>query len=69
MDVPGPPVPSAHSTRAPASGLKLMIAILIVFALLAAYGQWERSRRSKIETSTIIPAPDVSPRPSPDHRD
>jgi hypothetical protein len=66
MDVPGPPAPSAHSTRAPASGLKLMIAILIVFGLLAGYGQRERSRRPKTETATIIPAPNVSPLPSPD---
>ncbi|HEX4667387.1 MAG TPA: hypothetical protein VH207_12370 [Chthoniobacterales bacterium] len=69
MEVPGPPARSSHSTRAPGSGLKLMIAILVVFALLAGFGQWERSRRPRTETATIIPVPNVSPRPSPDHHD
>ena len=32
--------PARHSSRAPASGLKLMLVILVVFALLAGYGQW-----------------------------
>ena len=33
-----------------------MLAILILFALLAGFGQWERFRRfSKVETVTIIP--------------
>jgi hypothetical protein len=39
---------------------------LVVFALLAGYGQWENFRRNQIETFTIIPAPRVSPSPSPD---
>ncbi len=65
MDLPGPPVRSAGPTRAPRSGIKLMLAILVVFALLAGYGQWEYFRRPKTETFTIIPAPNVSPSPSP----
>ena len=51
--------------RAPASGLKLMLAILVIFALLAGYGKWEHFRRSRIETVTIIPAPNVSPSSTP----
>jgi hypothetical protein len=65
MDLPGPPARSPGKTRAPASGLKLMLAILVVFALLAGYGKWEHFRRSLIETVTIIPAPNVSPSPTP----
>ena len=65
MDLPRPPARAPGATRAPASGMKLMLAILIVFALLAGYGKWEHVRRSKIETVTIIPAPNVSPSPTP----
>ena len=65
MDLPGPPARAPGATRAPASGLKLMLAILVVFALLAGYGKWEYFRRSQIETVTIIPAPNVSPSPTP----
>ena len=67
MNLPTTPTrPSA--TRAPTSGLKLMLAILVVFALLALYGQWEHFRRPRIETAKIIPAPTVSPSPLPNDR-
>ena len=65
MDLPGPPARAPGATRAPASGLKLMLAILFVFTLLAGYGQWEHFRLPKIETITIVPAPNVSASPSP----
>ncbi|MGB8341678.1 MAG: hypothetical protein WCE51_08810 [Chthoniobacterales bacterium] len=45
-----------------------MVAILVVFALLAVYGQWKHFRRPRIETATIIPAPTVSPSPLPNDR-
>jgi hypothetical protein len=68
MDLPRPPARSpGAATGAPASGLKLMLIILVVFALLAAYGQWERFRRPQTETATIVPAPNVSPSPSPNN--
>ncbi|MGI8957063.1 MAG: hypothetical protein ACR2II_09140 [Chthoniobacterales bacterium] len=68
MELPGPPARPPGETRAPASGLKLMLGILVVFALLAGYGQWQHYRRAKTETVTIVPAPNVSPAPSPnDH--
>ncbi len=67
MDLPGPPARSPGATRAPVSGLKLMLAILVVFAILAGYGQWERFRRPTTEKTTIILAPNVSPSPSPNH--
>jgi hypothetical protein len=65
MDLPGQPFRSPGTSRAPGSGLKLMLAILILFALLAGYGQWERFRRPKVETVTIVPVPNVPPAPSP----
>ncbi len=68
MDLPGPPSRPAGPTRAPASGLKLMLGVLVVFALLAGYGQWQHSRLSQTEKATIVPAaPNVSPAPSPNH--
>ncbi|MBA2436320.1 MAG: hypothetical protein H0V54_14790 [Chthoniobacterales bacterium] len=65
MELPGPPARPPGATRAPASGLKVMLGILVVFALLAGYGQWQHSRRPQTETFTIVPAPAVSPAPSP----
>jgi hypothetical protein len=44
-----------------------MLAILVVFVLLAGYGRWEVSRRPTTVKTTIISAPDVSPSPSPEH--
>ena len=67
MDVPEPPARPPGATRAPVSGLKLMLAILAVFALLVGYGQWEVLRRPTIEKATIIPAPNVTPSPSPNN--
>jgi hypothetical protein len=65
MDLPGPPSRPPGATRAPASGLKLMLAILVVFALVAGYGKWEHFRRSQVETVTIISTPNVSPSTAP----
>ena len=65
MDLPGPPARSARATRAPASGLKLIVGILVVFVLLALYGQWEHFQRTRTESVTFIPAPETSPAPSP----
>jgi hypothetical protein len=67
MDLPRPSTRSPGATRAPKSGLKLILAILVVFVLLAGYGQWEVSRRPTTVKATIIPAPDVSLSPSPKH--
>jgi len=67
MDLPEPPAPASSMTRAPVNGLKLMLAMLVVFVLLVIYGQWEVSRRPITVKATIIPAPDVSPSPAPNH--
>jgi hypothetical protein len=67
MNRTNPARPSPGATRAPASGLKLMLAILILFALLALYGQWKHFQRAQIETVTIVPAPNASVSPSPNN--
>jgi hypothetical protein len=65
MDLPEPPERSPGETRAPVSGLKLMVLILAVFAIIASYGLRELKRRPLTEKATIIPAAAVSPSPSP----
>lgn len=66
MDLPGPPNRAPTPTRAPGNGLKWILAILLVFAALAIFGQWERSRRSQIDSATIVPNAAASPSPSPE---
>ena len=53
---------------APANGLKLMLVIAFVFALGALYGQWQHLQRGKVETATVVAAPNVSPSASPNDR-
>ncbi|MBA3832943.1 MAG: hypothetical protein H0X34_13825 [Chthoniobacterales bacterium] len=53
---------------APANGLKLMTLIAALFGLVAVYGQWQHSRRARVETVTVAPVPNVSPAPSPNER-
>jgi len=53
-------------TRAPRSGLILMLVIVIAVALVAIYANVQRARRDKIEKVTIIPvteSPTASPSP------
>jgi hypothetical protein len=38
-----------------------MLGIVLIFAGLAAYGQWAHYRRGKVETVTILPSPAPSP--------
>jgi hypothetical protein len=64
MDLPESPDRAPIPTRVPASGLKWMLAILLVCGALAIFGQWERSRRSQIDSATVIPTA-TSPSPSP----
>ena len=65
MNLPDAPAPSPDPERAPVNGLKLMLAIVLGFALVALYGQWQHFRRAKVESITILPAPNVSPTSSP----
>jgi hypothetical protein len=45
-----------------------MIAIVVVFALLAVYGEWEHLRRPETITATIKSAPVESASPLPNAR-
>ena len=53
-------------TRAPRSGLILMLVIVVALALVAIYANVQKARRDKIEKVTIIPiseSPTASPSP------
>jgi heme/copper-type cytochrome/quinol oxidase subunit 3 len=52
---------------APAKGLKLTLAIAIVFGLVAVYGQLQYFHHTNAETVTIAPAPNVSRAPLPNN--
>ena len=57
---------AADSSRAPRSGLILMIIIVAALALMAVYANVQKARRDKLEKVTIIPAsslPSASPSP------
>jgi FtsZ-interacting cell division protein ZipA len=60
-------VPTADDpSRAPRSGLILMLIIVGAVALIALYANVQKARRDKIETVTIIPvssSPIASPSP------
>src|SRR5215469_12714406 len=60
---------SPIKSRAPGSGLKLMLAILVVFAFLAGYGQWKRSQQLTAVTTDVVPAPNEPAIPSSNRRD
>ncbi|HSV63265.1 MAG TPA: hypothetical protein VLH83_07950 [Chthoniobacterales bacterium] len=54
-------------SRAPRSGLMLMLVIVIAAALVAIYANVQKARRDKIEKVTIIPiseSPTASPSPA-----
>ena len=51
-------------SRAPRSGLVLMLVIVLAAALVAVYANVQKARRDKIEKVTIIPISE-SPTPSP----
>ena len=51
-------------SRAPRSGLILMLVIMVALALVALYANVQKGRRDKIEKVTIIPV-SATPAPSP----
>ncbi|HKP02024.1 MAG TPA: hypothetical protein VJU77_01565 [Chthoniobacterales bacterium] len=56
---------SVDRSRAPRSGLRLMMIILVGTALVAVYANVQKARRGKIEKVTIIPVSTATPSPSP----
>ena len=59
------PESAADLSRAPRIGVRLMIIILIWLSLVAIYANFQKVRRDKIETVTIIPASTATPAPAP----
>jgi hypothetical protein len=55
---------AANSSRAPRSGLRLMVIILAATALVAVYANVQKSRHGKIEKVTIVPVSAATPTPS-----
>jgi hypothetical protein len=58
---------TAKSSRAPRSGVRLMIIIVVAMALLAIYANVQKARRKEIEKVTIIPvaiSPSATPSPA-----
>ena len=52
-------------SRAPRSGLILMVVIFAGLALIALYANVQKARRDKIEKVTIIPATTATPAATP----
>ncbi len=52
-------------SRAPRTGLRLMIIIVITMALLAIYANVQKARRHKIESVTVTPASAAASSPTP----
>jgi hypothetical protein len=52
---------SSDFSRAPRSGLKWMVVIVVALALIAIYANIQKARRGKIEKVIIVP---VSPSPA-----
>ena len=59
---------AVESNRAPRTGVRLMIIIVVAMALLALYANVQKVRRNEIEKVTIIPVA-TSPPASPTPRD
>ncbi|PZR73056.1 MAG: hypothetical protein DLM73_11565 [Chthoniobacterales bacterium] len=60
------PEKNSEASRAPRTGVRLMIVIVIAMALLAVYANVQKYRRDKIESVTIIPVSTATPAaPSP----
>jgi len=55
------PENAADLSRAPRTGLRLMVVILIGLALVAIYANLQKVRRDKIERVTITPVPTATP--------
>jgi cytochrome oxidase assembly protein ShyY1 len=54
--------PQTSPSRLPPAAVRLMVATLIVFALVALYANWQRHRRNEHEKVSIT---FTSPAPSP----
>ena len=57
---------STKPDKLPLGAARLMIAILVVFALVAIYANVQRARREKVDLVTVtLTTPSPSPTPEP----
>jgi hypothetical protein len=56
---------AARDSPAPRNGLRLMAVILIAFALLSIFSNYQKANISRIEQVTVAPAPPPIPPPAP----
>lgn len=61
MESSNGPENDANLSRAPRTGVRLMVVILIGLALVAIYANVQKARRDKIERVTITPASTAAP--------
>lgn len=66
VEPPNEPENAAAESRAPRTGVRLMIVILIGLALVAIYANVQKSRRDQIESVTLYPFATATPEPAPD---
>jgi hypothetical protein len=64
MDLPEPPLERSRPSRAPTSGLQMMVAILVALLLLAIFANVQKFRAKRIESVTITPASSATPAPN-----
>ena len=64
MNVPEPPLQRLRPSRAPISGLQMMVAILVALLLLAIFANVQKFRANSIESVTITPASSATPEPN-----
>ena len=64
MDLPEPPLQRSRPSRAPTSGLQMMVAIIVALLLLAIFANAQKFRANRIESVTITPASSATPAPN-----
>ena len=64
MDLPEPPLQRSRPSRAPTSGLQMMVAIIVALLLLAIFANVQKFRANRIESVTITPALPATPAPN-----
>jgi hypothetical protein len=64
MDLPEPPLQRSRPSRAPTSGLQMMVAILVALLLLAIFANVQKFRANRIESITITPTSSATPAPN-----
>ena len=64
MDLPEPPLQRSRPSRAPTSGLQMMVAILVALLMLTIFANVQKFRANRIESVTITPGSSTTPAPN-----